>query len=83
MTGDLYHGAEFYAPMQNRLIFTFWLLFAAIYFLQGAATGRLTKAARSREYWSLSAGSRILCLLVGVACAVGMVIAFLSMFPHS
>jgi hypothetical protein len=68
--------------MQNRLLFTFWLLLSAIYFLQGAATGKLTKAARSKKYWALSAGGRILCLLIGVACVVGMVIAFLSNFPR-
>jgi hypothetical protein len=66
--------------MQNRLIFTFWLLFAAIYFLQGAVTGRLFKAARSKQYWGLSARSRLLCLLVGLVCVVGTVIAFLSIF---
>jgi len=68
--------------MQNRLIFTFWLLFSAIYFLQGAATGKLTKAPRSRKYWALSARSRILCLLVGAARVVGTVVAFLSVFPR-
>ncbi len=47
------HGTEFLRTMQNRLIFTFWLLFSAIYFLQGAATGKLTKAPGSRRYWAL------------------------------
>jgi hypothetical protein len=68
--------------MPNRLIFTFWLLFAAIYFLQGAATGKLSKAARSRQYWALSGRGRLLCYLVGVICVVGTVIAFLSIFPR-
>ena len=69
--------------MQNRLIFTLWLLFSAIYLLQGAATGRLSKAARSKKYWVLSRRGRLLCLLVGVTCIVGTVIAFLSIFPRS
>jgi hypothetical protein len=69
--------------MQNRLIFSFWLLFAAIYFLQGTATGKLYKAARSRQFWALSGRGRVLCLLIGVACVVGMVIAFLSIFSAS
>jgi hypothetical protein len=57
-------------------------LFAAIYTLQGAATGKLVKAARSRHYWSLSARGRLLCLLVGLICVAGTVIAFLSIFPR-
>jgi hypothetical protein len=68
--------------MENRLLFTFWLLFAAIYFLQGAATGKLYKAARSRQYWVLSSRGRFLCLLVGSISAVGTVITFLSIFPR-
>jgi hypothetical protein len=50
--------------------------------LSGAATGKLTKAARSGKYWAFSARSRILCLLVGLACVVATVIAFLSIFPR-
>jgi hypothetical protein len=68
--------------MENRLIFTFWLLFSAIYFLQGAATGKLSKAARSKRYWCLSARGRFVCLVVGVGWVVGTVAAFLSIFPH-
>jgi len=68
--------------MENRLLFTFWLLFAAIYFLQGAATGRLRKTKRSKQYWGLSARGRFLCLLVGVICGVGTVMTFHSIFPR-
>ena len=69
--------------MENRLLFTFWLLFLAIYFLQGAASGKLYKAARSKQYWALSARGRVLCLFVGVVCVVSTVVAFLSIFRHS
>jgi hypothetical protein len=68
--------------LENRLLFTFWLLFSAIYFLQGAASGKLSKAARSKRYWTLSARGRVLCLFVGVAC-IGTVVAFLLVFKHS
>jgi hypothetical protein len=70
-------------PLENRLLFTFWLLFSAIYFLQGAATGRLFKAARSKRYWALSARGRLLCLLVGLGCVAGTVAALLSIFTRS
>lgn len=69
--------------MENRLLFTFWLLFSAIYFLQGAATGKLSKAARSKRYWLLSARGRVLCLFLGVVCVVGTVVEFLSIFRRS
>ena len=68
--------------MQSRLMYTLWLLFSAIYFLKGASTGKLSKAARSKRYWTLSANGRLLCLLAGAVCVVGTVIVFLSIFPR-
>src|ERR1700722_13344988 len=68
--------------MQTRLLYTFWLLFAAIYFLHGAATGKLSKTPKSKRYWSLSRRGRFLCLVVGITCAVGTILAFLSIFAH-
>src|SRR5215469_1762574 len=53
----------------------FCLLFSAICFPQGAATGRLSKAGRSKRYWALSANRRLLCFLVGLACTAGTVVA--------
>jgi hypothetical protein len=68
--------------MQTRLLYTFWLVFAAIGFLQAAATGKLSKAARSKRYWQLSGKGRCLCLIIGIGCVVGTILVFLSIFPH-
>jgi len=67
--------------MQTRVLYTFWFLFAAIYCLQGAATGKLLKAPRSKQYWPLSGRNRFLCLIAGIVCVVGTVLTFISIFP--
>jgi hypothetical protein len=68
--------------MQTRLLYTFWLLFAAIGLLQAAATGKMSKAPRSKRYWQLSGKSRCVCLVICIGCVVGTILVFLSIFPH-
>ena len=62
----------------NHLLYELWAIMIAIYFLQGAVTGRLSKGGRgSREYWLLSGKGRIICLttaffLAGVSLYTGL-----------
>jgi hypothetical protein len=65
------------------VIYTLWLVFAGIYFLQGAVTGSLRKRrGRSADaVWPIPNWARLVCLFVAGSFAAAAVFVFVRAFP--
>jgi len=65
------------------VLYSVWLVFLGIYFLQGAITGSLRKRrGRSADaVWPIPNWARLACLLVAGSFAVAAVFVFMRTFP--
>jgi hypothetical protein len=65
------------------LVYSLWLLFLGIYFLQGAITGSLRKRrGRSADaVWPIPNWAGLVCLLIAGSFAAAAIIVFRHAFP--
>jgi hypothetical protein len=67
----------------KRVMYSIWLVFLGIYFLQGAITGSLRKR-RGRSLdavWPIPNWARLACLLVAGSFAAAAIFVFMHAFP--
>ena len=66
----------------KTVVYSLWLVFVGIYFLQGAITGSLRKGGRGRTAARPIPGwARLACLLVAGSFGAAAVLVFVSAFP--
>ena len=65
------------------VLYSLWLVFLGIYFLQGAMTGSLQKGGRGGRsaVWRIPSWARLACLLVAGSFAAAAVFVFMRAFP--
>jgi hypothetical protein len=63
----------------TSIIYVIWLVFIALYFLQGAVTGALRKrrGRSANAVWLIPNWARLLCLFVSSGFAVAAVFVFI------
>jgi hypothetical protein len=71
------------SDQMKSVMYTLWLVFLGIYFLQGAVTGSLRKKrGRSADaVWPISNWARLVCLFVAGSFAAAAVFLFVRAFP--
>jgi len=71
------------ASHTQSVLYTLWLVFIGIFFLQGAITGSLRKGrGRSPQaVWPIPNWARVVCLLVSGLFGVAAIIVFVRAFP--
>jgi hypothetical protein len=71
------------SDQMKSVMYTLWLVFAGIYFLQGAVTGSLRhRRGRSADaVWRIPNWARLACLFVAGFFAAATVFVFVRAFP--
>jgi hypothetical protein len=66
----------------KAVMYSLWLVFLGIYFLQGAITGSLRKGGRGRSSaWPIPGWARLACLLVAGSFGAAALLVFIRAFP--
>jgi hypothetical protein len=68
----------------QSVMYTIWLVFIGIYFLQGAVTGSLRKrrGMSADAVWPIPQWARLLCLFVSGLFGAAAIFVFIRAFPN-